>query len=389
MRSFFAVAVLAASVSAVSLNHASSLGQVKSPFGTAVLAELDAHLASGGPADDLMRIVNDIRSRLTAAQAKDSSEYQKDMTWCTNTENQLLNDIALKQGEITANENKQDTERSNIENAIQAIKSWNEKITGTEGEITQTIADIKLSKERRIEENGVYNQSRQDTDECIEAINEILDLEGGALLKANELDSEETTKAHWRSLLESAASKASGTAKALVVAAASTEGNVSDLGAMLQKLLTELGKYGTELDNDEATAVSQYKEKQAELHTTWAGLNATLIEQTAARDGELANKAAAEGRLATLESEWAVLDSELTTLNNDLAAHRKACADWTTDYNARTQERTEEQGTLDQIEAIITQKLGHLFDANKASADGYKQDTATRVANVTGNFDYA
>jgi hypothetical protein len=390
MRVAFAVVLFAAAASAVSLQHASLLGdapELRTPFAASVLAELDAALASGGPADTLMRLINDIRERLNQAQNADTSQNTRRQSECDAEESVLRSKIAGLETEIHNNAIDQQNAREAMQQWKHAMEASASFIEQKKLDINETVENIAENNRKRAYEKEVYQNRTEDTQECIQAIKEIIELEGDSLLSAGKIDEVEGggIAQHWRSLLETTANKVTDShAKGMVQAAsasAATGIDTTSLKNLLTTLLDELNKYESELHRDEEAAQKQHDEVQADLAATEAAQREELAAKEEQLKQETAQYQKQVGELARLELDLEQrLQPTLLQTQNDLEAHLKQCQDWQDAYDKRSAERSDEQQTLTAVEKIVRDKLGHLMD--DASRTGVQGDTYNRVQGV-------
>lgn len=254
-------------------------------------------------------------------------------------------------------------------------------------DINETVENIAENNRKRAYEKEVYQNRTEDTQECIQAIKEIIELEGDSLLSAGKIDEVEGggIAQHWRSLLETTANKVTDShAKGMVQAAsasAATGIDTTSLKNLLTTLLDELNKYESELHRDEEAAQKQHDEVQADLAATEAAQREELAAKEEQLKQETAQYQKQVGELARLELDLEQrLQPTLLQTQNDLEAHLKQCQDWQDAYDKRSAERSDEQQTLTAVEKIVRDKLGHLMD--DASRTGVQGDTYNRVQGV-------
>lgn len=365
------LAVLAMSAQAVNLEHRAQAVRGSS-FGQDVLAELQSKMDAGAPIEELISIIDEIATRLSEAQTADDAQNAAHREQCKT-------DIEAQQAEIeringTVNDLKAAiaTKKSNIAAKKGEIAGLEEDIKNDKADIAATIERITAANNTRKEAIATYNKRTNDTALCLEAIDDILDLDLETLAAG-----QDNTKADFEqhdfesaAMLEKLASKVEGNAKSLVqiaqVSAATLGGDVDDLKQMLVDLKEKLGEYQVELDEGEKQNKADYEALLAAEQAELAKNRASLAEhqsQLATAEGELAAMEEALKQLETnLKAAEAALDAALATK----AATEKRCADLNDAYAARTAERKEEDETLVAIKKIIEDKLSksasHVLD---------------------------
>lgn len=391
--------LLAVSASAVNLQHAvpklSSQNMASDPFATAVLAELNSHLAAGGPADELIKIIDDIRNRVDESAQADTDGWTVRSGQCDNEKTRLNNEIEAKEKVIAINEANQQKAKDAM---VEFKATWdrlNSEIDDKNDQIDAKVQEIQELDDKRDYEKEVFTNRTRDTNECRQAIEDILALEGNELLSSSQGDNVSSVQAAYdyekksteisqaapsdAALLSIASKLHSESAQQLMQQALKAQGNYDELQQLLSTLLEELGKYEEELQTAETAAIALYQTLKGEAEVVLANYRQELVDLTTDRDAAKASYEAEQGKLAELERLHAILTAELADLNTELDNWTTTCARQLEEYNQRVLDRAAEHDTIDAIEALIRDRLGHLLDGAKSTKT--QDDVQARLEN--------
>lgn len=391
------LAVVAAG--AVNLAHVPDFAvKDRSPFASAVLAELNGHLSAGGPADQLQQIVRDIRARVTAAGEGDDSGWLDRETTCGIEIQKLQDQIEEQQKLLSENQGKQKTEEALIKEMLAAEQKFATARDGFNAEAEQIQKDLDEAQRKRDFEAEVFVNRTKDTNECIDAVNEILALDGNGILKKNQGRNRDTIEQKYdyergsteyntvaisnQTLLASLQSKVSTqSARALIADTLDADPkNYDDLEELLGVLNRELEKYGKELARVETEAIGNHATAKEDGETAKEGKEEEAATAENNRKTSEETRIGAQGRLATLQTEEIAINTEITDLGTAKSTWQRTCASQLKEYRTRGNERAEELKTLKEIERLLQEKLGHLMDGADATAT--ESDVRTRVDNV-------
>jgi len=373
MRVFALFVVAVAAVSAVGLEHRNAAAnhleqQVsKSSFGKTVLAQLQAQVTAGAPIDELRSIIAEIRTRLTEAQSADDAQAAQYKTQCESEVAQLNQEIKDLEARIEALKLAIKAKKDDITRIEGEIKTTEDKIAFDEAEIVRINESIDANDAEWAKDHQTFLNRTHDTNLCLEALAEIRAIPGIDEVLAGGQDA---TAADFQNdnvytgLLQKAAHKVSAPdVKAFVQLTAAaisqlSKGDVDSLKKLLDDLELDLQNYLVELVEDDKKNQAAYEEKNTALLGELAAANDTLEADKAHLIKLQGDLAQAQTELAALEKDLADTEQELTNTENELVATQQKCADLQQSFLDRSGERVEEQATLDQIEAIIEEKLG-------------------------------
>lgn len=376
---FFGIALLAVAASAVSIDQTSSRLETAvrgSAFGQNVLAELQSKLATGSPVQELEEIIQEIKTRLAEAQTEDGLQNDAHKAQCASDISKLneeLTRLAAQIAEINA-----DIQSTNSQIQITGTDILRKKadIEQDKQDITDTEDRITTANEARRAAKELYDNRTRDTKECQEAITEIEALDGLDGLEAGQGDHADIYNGNreYAALLEKTAARVTDpTAKSLVqLAAISAQGlsggDVTRLKELLAQLRDELTTYQTELNDGEAQSIADYNALIAAEELTLLNQKSTLKAHERELEALEAREQKEIGHRNQLNSELAATTQDETDTNAVKSTTETKCQDLNDAYAQRSQERTEEQITLGQIEQIIRDKLqtgkmaGHVED---------------------------
>jgi hypothetical protein len=363
-RIFSCLALVAVAVSAVNLEHKNT----QSAFGQTVLAQLQNKISQGTPADELNSIIEEIRKRLTDAQNEDglqSAEYHRQ---CVAEDAGLAQDIINKNTDITNKLSDIDNKESEIRTLTDHIAAYADKIIRDQATIDSVDAELSVNEDEWAQDQALYKNRTDDTNTCIEAINEIRQLDLGKLKSGQEDDATDyqrndiyneklslfqklSTKVHDKTVLAFVETTS-------LAMAQMTKGQIEDLESLLTKLEQDLENYLLELTSDNGKNFEAYKEKKLALGAELADATATKAADTATHAQKQADKQKAQQELKVLDQELASERALLLGLQNEKVATAQKCSDLAAAFSTRSSERSEELDTLAQIEQIIADKLG-------------------------------
>jgi len=390
--------VFAATCGAVNLAHAPQLEiKDRTAFATAVLAELNTHLTEGGPADELLNIITDIRSRIIKAGDADKTGWSARQSEC-NIEIASLNaQLTAKKSDLKANLAKQVIEEGNIKAEKAAVVQHTEVRDEKIGNIADLDEIIRVLNQKRAYELEVFNNRTKDTEECIAAVKEIIELDGNSLLNSRQGDTEDsavksyeyerkstdvnTVAVSAQNNLLSLTSHMSAGAKSVMSSAVDSSANYDDLASLLTHLAEELDRYKVDLTSTEATAVTQHANDIKDANAERADRVVERDQAETQRGLAYGRQQVAEGKLASLKVEEGEFRSHIKDLEDTISTWTDTCEAQRTEFNTRVSDRGSELDTLVKIEALVKEKLGHLLDG--AARTATQEDVAARVDGVT------
>jgi len=364
MRVLFALAVLAVA-SAVTVEQTSSrlaAAARSSPLGQNVLSELTSKMNAGAPIDDLRAIIEEIRGRLTAAQGADAAQDVAHQKQCDN-------DKAELEAEITRLTNQLESLGNQETNTVNQISETQSQIVNKANQIQTDAQDILDTNQRLVDaeaqfndDKELYNNRSRDTAAVERAIEQI-ETELGGELDSLEAGQGMEAKDFAGALLQVASQTHDDTARSMVeLAAAATQAlganDVTRLRALFEQLKEELRAYQGELN----TAMAQSQKDYEALKSAELGILASQQNSKTVHESEKTQLTARLGKendhLEAIRSEIQATSTDKSQSINVLQATTTECANLHTSYEARSSERSAEQDTLDEIEAIIEEKLG-------------------------------
>lgn len=404
MRSFVFVALVAAAASvSLSARTPDALTQVasRSTFGKTVLAELQNKMVTGSPLTELQDILDEIRSRLKDANISDTRQHENHVRECDDYKAELdsriiksTNEIARLAGEIVKSQ-------ARIDALLIEIEQMEDKITKNEETIVAIKAEIARLKQQRADDHAEYLQTKNDTKVCDAAVREILAMDEIGKVQQSDRqtigDSAERYNSDFYThsatnpvaMLEKlAANVKSEKARDLILLATASAvalGNddVSQLVALLKKLLEELVKYDNTLDVSEQDSINTFdKETQVQNDLLDAEEKdlANNQKKLAALQENLANE---RSHLASLKQQKAAEEQKKRNLEATLADTIKRCQELVDAWLQRTEDRAAELDTLAQIESILQAKLSD-STIGKIGVDGerHNQHLNDRIAHI-------
>jgi len=378
-RIFSCLVAVAVAVSAVNLEHKNT----QSAFGETVLTQLQNKISQGSPASELKNIIEQIRSRLNGAQSEDAAQSAEYHRQCIDEDTQLDADIVSKGEDIENKKGEISEKEAQIRTLTDHIAAYADKILRDQDTIDNVNAELSVNEDEWVQDQALYKNRTDDTNTCIEAINEIRGLDLGKLRAGQE----DTAAAYQgdvynekMSLLQKLSTRVHDASVLAFVQTTQlamsqmTKGQIEDLESMLTTLEQDLKNYLVELTTDNGKNEEAYKQKKMALGSELADATATKAADTATHAQKQADKATAQGELKVLDSELASEKALLQGLKNEKIATQKKCDDLAAAFQTRSDERTEELDTLEEIEAIIEEKLGGIQSHVTDSIDAQRAE---------------
>jgi flagellar biosynthesis chaperone FliJ len=346
---------------------AASTMEAGTPFGAAVLAQLESKISAGSPIDELKGILQDISDRIEAASTADIAASNEDQRYCTAREEKLATDISLEEGAISSLQNqiKRDDEviaekTAEIEKLKKELEVLREQIAENKRLQAEAVAE-------RARQHAEWIQSTNDANICISAVESIQALGGIGKLIENQRDSKANYQEGVRSFLQELSGKVqtervTNLVELTSLAAATIDpGDVDHMNQLLTQLKTELEQYITDIKNDEAHLKTEHDKYISDMK---ADETALMLEKADKSNRSLEAsqvKMAAEDRNTHNWAELTEAQSSKNALEVELKDFKIGCNERYAAHQEREADRTKERNTLNQIKDFLLNKLDKHF----------------------------
>jgi len=392
---FFTLFLVAAAgfAGAVEISHEEALKRVQATeFGATVLADLQERLNVADPVAALREFIEKIRKRIADEGIADAKEQKV-------SAHESMKNLALTEGEIDAAIEEINTctgeiskQQGIIENKIAAMISKKIQIRDTKAAIAYNQDSIVVGDSLRAANEEAYTLAKEDAANVRAAVQEILDIEKGSKLHANQdnaikqdknMDLKRVEDVSSPTLLsvnaltklqQTAALVSNPTAQSFIqLAALSTQafgGDIDELRNLLNRLIQEVDDFAASLgaENSEnaadwstlkGTMQAEIADWQADLIRLDMELKALRSELGAARNALTVGIKCYNTQRSRLQTEYATKAQLLTTASDNYSA-----------FLEKEALRAEELETLQLIYEIIKDKLE---DASSNIKDNVKE----------------
>jgi len=368
-----ALLLLAVASQSVSLAHRDTVSKGiehvgRSEFGATVLAQLQEKIAAGSPVDQLLSIIQEIRDRLHMAQEEDSKQSTEYKFQCKNEQQKLDNEITAKMGDIEAKSAEIAAKERQIVNLSNLISAYDKKIKDDADAIERISQNIGANEAEKEKDTVTWQKRKNDTRDTIAAVAEIKQIVATAGLASSQndnagnyaLDATVYTGLFQKAMRRVTDKTLRSFLEVTQTAIRSMKSNdIDSLNNLLDDLTKDLTQYLSDLDVEHEENMKFFAEKASALEGELVAANQlkTNDEQVRARHSE--EKGTAQGELRDLDNNKVELETQLHNLKADKAAADQKCTDLEADYMLRSRDRGDEQKTLDQIEAIVEDRLAN------------------------------
>lgn len=346
---------------------AASTMEAGTPFGAAVLAQLESKISAGSPIDELKGILQDISDRIEAASAADVAASNEDQRYCNAREEKLSTDISLEEGAITSLQNQISTDDAVIEEKTREIATLKAQLEVLRQQIAENQRLQAAAVTERARQKAEWIQSTNDANICISAVDSIQALGGIGKLIQNQADSKANYQEGVRSFLQELSAKVQSERVTNLVeltslaAATIDPGDVDHMNDLLKQLKGELEQYIVDIKNDEAHLKAEH---QKYINDMKADENQLMIEKTDKSNRSLEAsqvKMAAEDRNTHNWKELTEAQASKTALEVELKDFKIGCGERYAAHQVREQDRSKERNTLAQIKEFLVNRLDKHF----------------------------
>ena len=357
---FIACLALHASASSLRSSEVNTiLAQVDSnPLGGALLSTIHLQMKTGAPLDEIVDLLQVIRDDLNDKQAaaddlhalheKECEDNLASFAQAVEEANQAIdyneNLIATSQAELARTE----TEIANAQNLIEQYA----------GEI-QSEHDTRAAQKELFETYDFeFGDAVAAIDECIEIISELLDEETAPALVQTQMHA--LSQRMSTAMSKKQHSLYGNTIASLVeLTTGADQDSVQQIIDLLERLKAEFSVAQNQDQDTEAERQSSYEKRVADLEAAKLAQEEYLAQQ---QD----KKASLEATIAQAEADLAAAKDKKKENEDLIALWTDKCEERRQKYFRETDERAAEQDVIDQVEAIVNDRI--------LSMDGYLED---------------